>query len=344
MVNLTSVEIDLTSSLVPLAPQELRMSLMTSPLLGYTGEHVDITTPSPGVMVITFRNPERKCPLTFESYIELGRIFRALADPFDEVGRQIQVVVLIGAEHHVGDRPAPNYRRPFGSGGDVDEIIGAQQGQSVHELLSFTMMTSATAQAVADAPQLVIAAIDDVCVGGSAAIAAACYTRFVTTESRFIFPFRGVGLSPCDMGAYARVAEICGEGHANRWFIEGTQIKSPEAIASGLAHAVPLVESGRVRDPSDLPGDGRELNNRVLAYAAHLAEGPAFGTRLWRMTRQMMTGMDPRSRGQLEAYVQTICMLHPNYREFYVHWQEHRGKGGIPPTFSPPFGTPTTQD
>src|SRR5687767_9951955 len=59
------------------------------------------------VATITLSRPERKNPLTFESYAELRDMFRQLA-----LGSDVKVVVLTGAGEN------------FCSGGDVHDIIG----------------------------------------------------------------------------------------------------------------------------------------------------------------------------------------------------------------------------
>ena len=73
---------------------------------------------------ITLNRPERKNPLTFESYAELRDLFRALTEVDD-----VRAVVVTGAGGN------------FCSGGDVHDIIGPLTRMSMPELLRFTRMT-----------------------------------------------------------------------------------------------------------------------------------------------------------------------------------------------------------
>ena len=74
-----------------------------------------------GVATVTLNRPERKNPLTFESYAELRDTFRELFD-----GRQVKCIVLTGAGGN------------FCSGGDVHEIIGPLTKMDADGLLKFT--------------------------------------------------------------------------------------------------------------------------------------------------------------------------------------------------------------
>ncbi|MDP3547971.1 MAG: enoyl-CoA hydratase/isomerase family protein, partial [Phreatobacter sp.] len=107
------------------------------------------------VATITLNRPERKNPLTFESYAELRDLFRNLAHADD-----VKTVVVTGAGGN------------FCSGGDVHEIIGPlvrmQEADDMQGLLRFTRMTGDLVKAMRHCPQPIIAAIDGICAGAGA--------------------------------------------------------------------------------------------------------------------------------------------------------------------------------
>src|SRR3712207_3640101 len=149
-----------------------------------------------GVATVTLSRPERKNPLTFESYAELRDSFRALV-----YAREVKAVVVAGAGGN------------FSSGGDVHEIIGPLTEMDMPELLDFTRMTGDLVKAMRGCPQPVIAAIDGVCVGAGAIVAMASDLRLATPEAKTAFLFTRVGLAGCDMGD--RKSTRLNSSHAN---------------------------------------------------------------------------------------------------------------------------------
>src|SRR6202162_1874809 len=112
------------------------------------------------VATITLNRPERKNPLTLESYAELRDTFRDLTYAND-----IKTIVLTGGGGN------------FCSGGDVHEIIGPlvemQRKGDMASLLAFTRMTGGLVKAIRVCPEPIIAAIDGVCAGAGAILAMA---------------------------------------------------------------------------------------------------------------------------------------------------------------------------
>src|SRR5688572_12871084 len=158
-----------------------------------------------GVGIVTLDRPEKKNPLTFESYAELRDTFRALVfanDPGSSPGQAVKAIVLRGAGGN------------FCSGGDVHEIIGPLTKMSMPELLRFTRMTGDLVKAIRACPQVVIAAVEGVCVGAGAILAMASDLRIGTADSKVAFLFTRVGLAGCDMGACAILPRIVGHGRA----------------------------------------------------------------------------------------------------------------------------------
>ncbi len=153
---------------------------------------------SRAVATITLNRPDRKNPLTFESYAELRDLFRAMAHADD-----VKVVVLNGAGEN------------FCSGGDVHEIIGPLTKLDMPGLLAFTQMTGDLVKAMRACPQPIVAAIDGTCVGAGAILALASDIRLGTARSKTAFLFTRVGLAGCDMGACAMLPRVIGQGRAS---------------------------------------------------------------------------------------------------------------------------------
>lgn len=194
------------------------------------------------VVTVTLDRPERKNPLTFESYAELRDYFRSLRDD-----AAIKAVVLTGAGAN------------FCSGGDVREIIGPLTQRTPAELLEFTQMTGDLVKAMRACPQPIIAAIDGVCAGAGAILAMASDMRLGTARSKVAFLFVRVGLAGCDMGACAILPRIIGHGRASELLYTGRAMEGNEALAWGFYN--------RVLEPEDLLVAARELAHR-------LANGP----------------------------------------------------------------------
>jgi enoyl-CoA hydratase/carnithine racemase len=173
------------------------------------------------VVTITLDRPDRKNPLTFESYAELRDYFRALKGE-----THIKAIVLTGA----GDN--------FCSGGDVRDIIGPLTQRTPVQLLEFTQMTGDLVKAMRACPQPIIAAIDGVCVGAGAILAMASDLRYGTARSKVAFLFVKVGLAGCDMGACAMLPRIVGHGRASELLYTGRAMEGTEALACGFYNGV----------------------------------------------------------------------------------------------------------
>src|SRR6202167_1124795 len=193
---------------------------------------------------IELSRPERKNPLTFESYAELRDLFRALTYAGD-----VRAVVISGAGGN------------FCSGGDVHEIIGPLTRMSAPQLLDFTRMTVDLVRAMRSCPQVVIAAVDGVCAGAGAIIAMASDIRLATPAARTAVLFTRVGLAGCDMGACAILPRIIGQGRAAELLLTGRSMDAAEAERCGFY--------SRLVDPEELAAQARTL-------ALSLASRPTF--------------------------------------------------------------------
>ncbi len=256
------------------------------PFAGYQATHFLWTVSADArVATITLNRPERKNPLTFESYAELRDLFREL--PF---ASDVRAIVLTGAGEN------------FCSGGDVHEIIGPLTRMSEPELLAFTRMTGDTVLAMLRAPQPIIAAVDGVCAGAGAILAMASDMRLATARARTAFLFTRVGLAGCDMGACAILPRIIGQGRAAELLYTGRSFDAAEGERWGFYNAVV--------EPSALLADAQER-------AAALANGPAFAHA---MTKKMLLqewSVPLDQALEMEAQAQAICMGTQDFRRAY---------------------------
>ena len=237
------------------------------------------------VATITLNRPERKNPLTFESYAELRDLFRQLAYAGD-----IQAVVIHGAGEN------------FCSGGDVHEIIGPLIGLPMPELLMFTRMTGDLVKAMRHCPQPIIAAVDGVCAGAGAIVAMASDMRYGTARSKLAFLFTRVGLAGCDMGACAILPRIIGQGRASELLFTGRSASGEEGYAWGFYN--------RLCKPSELVDDATKL-------AADIAAGPTFAHGITKKMLHQEWSMSIDEAIESEAQAQAICMGTRDFERAY---------------------------
>jgi len=238
-----------------------------------------------GVATITLNRPERKNPLTFDSYAELRDLFAALKYADD-----VHVVVLTGA----GDN--------FCSGGDVHEIIGPLVSLKAPELLMFTRMTGDLVKTMRGCPQPIVAAIDGVCAGAGAILAMASDLRLGTARSKTAFLFNRVGLAGCDMGACAMLPRIVGQGRASELLYTGRSMGGDEAERWGFFNR--LCEPG-------------ELLAAAQALARDLAAGPTFANGITKTMLHQEWAMTLDQAIEAEAQAQALCMLTGDFTRAY---------------------------
>ena len=238
-----------------------------------------------GVGVVTLNRPERKNPLTFESYAELRDLFRDLAYADD-----VKAIVVEGA----GDN--------FCSGGDVHEIIGPLTAMRMPDLLAFTRMTGDLVKSMRACPQPVIAAIDGICAGAGAILAMASDLRVGTSRSKVAFLFTRVGLAGCDMGACAMLPRIVGQGRASELLYTGRALPGDEALAWGFYNR--LAEPGAV-------------GQAAVEWARELASGPSFGHAMTKRMLHQEWSMGVDEAIESEAQAQAICMMTEDFHRAY---------------------------
>ena len=238
-----------------------------------------------GVGTLTLNRPERKNPLTFESYAELRDLFQALKFATD-----VGAVVVTGAGGN------------FCSGGDVREIIGPLLKMSMPEMLEFTRMTGELIRNMRNCPQPVIGAIDGICAGAGAMVALGCDLRYGGPSAKTAFLFTRVGLAGADMGACALLPRVIGQGRASELLFTGRAMTAQEGLAWGFFNAL--------HEPA-------ELLAKAQAVAAGLAAGPSFAHS---MTKTMLShewSMTIDQAIEAEAQAQAICMQTQDFRRAY---------------------------
>jgi enoyl-CoA hydratase/carnithine racemase len=236
-----------------------------------------------GVGVVTLNRPERKNPLTFDSYAELRDFFGELKE-----AKAIKAVVLAGAGGN------------FCSGGDVHEIIGPLTRMKLPQLLEFTRMTGDVVKAMRRCPQPIIAAVEGVCAGAGAILAMASDLRYAAPSAKVAFLFVRVGLAGCDMGACAMLPRIIGQGRASELLYTGRSMSAEEGIAWGFFNKV--------------SGDALSAS---LETAKELATGP---TLAHAMTKRMLHeewDVSVDKAIDMEAQAQAELMLTKDFHRAY---------------------------
>ncbi|MBP6019884.1 MAG: enoyl-CoA hydratase family protein [Burkholderiaceae bacterium] len=237
------------------------------------------------VATITLNRPERKNPLTFDSYAELRDLFRDLVYATD-----IKTVVITGAGGN------------FCSGGDVHEIIGPLTKMSMPELLDFTRMTGDLVKAIRACPQPVIAAVDGICAGAGAMIALASDLRVGTPAARTAFLFTRVGLAGADMGACTLLPRMIGQGRASELLYTGRAMTADEGLNWGFFT--------RLEDSASLMDAAQKL-------ARQLADGPTFAHSITKKLLHQEWNMGVDEAIEAEAEAQAICMKTNDFRRAY---------------------------
>ena len=237
------------------------------------------------VAVIRLNRPERKNPLTFESYAELRDLFRDLVYATD-----IRAIVLTGSGGN------------FCSGGDVFEIIEPLTQMKMPELLAFTRMTGDLVKAIRKCPQPVIAAVDGICAGAGAILAMASDLRLATPDAKTAFLFTRVGLAGADMGACGILPRIIGQGRAAELLFTGRSMSAQEGKDWGFYNSLHARE---------------ELETQAVALARSLADGPWFahGMTKTMLNQEWAMGIDELIES--EAQAQAICMATGDFRRAF---------------------------
>lgn len=238
-----------------------------------------------GIATVALDRPDRKNPLTFDSYAELRDWFRELLYCDD-----VNAVVFASNGGN------------FSSGGDVHDIIGPLTKMSMKELLTFTRMTGDLVKAIVNCGKPVIAAIDGICVGAGAIIAMASDLRIATPEAKVAFLFTRVGLAGCDMGACAILPRIIGQGRTAELLYTGRSMSADEGHAWGFHNKVVPAE---------------ELSAEATKLASRIAAGPNFGNMMTKTMLAQEWSMSIEQAIEAEAQAQAICMQTADFERAY---------------------------
>ncbi|MGI9499018.1 MAG: enoyl-CoA hydratase family protein [Geminicoccaceae bacterium] len=253
-------------------------------MAGFTPRHF-LWSMEGEVAVIRLARPERKNPLTFESYAELRDSFRELAHADD-----VKAVVFASNGGN------------FCSGGDVQDIIGPLLDRDMKGLLDFTRMTGDLVKAIRACPQPVIAAVDGVCVGAGAMIALASDLRLGTGSARTAFLFTRVGLAGCDMGACALLPRVIGQGRTAELLFTGRSMSAEEGERWGFFNRLVTPEA---------------LQDEAVALATKLTEGPTFAHMMTKTMLNQEWSMSIEQAIEAEAQAQAICMQTADFRRAF---------------------------
>ena len=256
------------------------------PFKDYTARHFRWQCSDDGrVATITLNRPEKKNPLTFESYAELRDLFRDLAYASD-----VRAVVIAGEGGN------------FCSGGDVFEIIEPLTKMPMPELLRFTRMTGDLVKAMKRAPQPIVAAIDGICAGAGAMIALAADMRLGTPAAKTAYLFTRVGLAGADMGACGLLPRVIGQGRATELLMTGRAMSADEGAAWGFFNALHPRE---------------EVVSRAQALARSLADGPYFAHTMTKTMLNQEWAMGIEEMVESEAQAQAICMMTQDFHRAF---------------------------
>jgi enoyl-CoA hydratase/carnithine racemase len=261
------------------------------PLTEFSPQHFRLKLED-GVALVTLDRPERKNPLTFESYEELADLFRAAAK--DEA---LKAFVLTGSGGN------------FCSGGDVFEIIGPLVERDTKGLLAFTRMTGELVKAMRACPQPIVAAVDGVCAGAGAILAMASDLRLGTARSKTAFLFNRVGLAGCDMGACAMLPRIIGQGRASELLYTGRPLPGEDALAWGFFN--------RLVEPA-------ALEQEAMALAREIAAGPTFAHAMTKRMLQVEWAMSVDDAIEAEAVAQALCMTTEDFARAFHAFADKR--------------------
>jgi enoyl-CoA hydratase/carnithine racemase len=229
--------------------------------------------------------PERKNPLTFQSYAELRDLFRNLVYDTD-----IRAVIISGAGGN------------FSSGGDVHDIIGPLTRMSMPELLTFTRMTGDLVKAIRGCPQVVIAAVNGICVGAGAITAMVSDLRLGTPQARTAFLFTRVGLAGCDMGACAILPRLIGQGRAAELLFSGRMMTAEEGERWGFFNRLVAAD---------------QLLPEAVQLARSLADGPMFAHSMTKTMLNQEWNLSIDQAIEAEAQAQAICMQTEDFRRAF---------------------------
>src|SRR3979411_1354576 len=264
---------------------------VTLPLAQYAPQHCRLAA-AEGVATVTLNRPERKNPLTFESYRELTDFFRACA-----MDDEVKTIVVSGAGGN------------FSSGGDVFEIIGPLVQMDTKGLTAFTRMTGDLVKAMRACPQPIIAAVEGICAGAGAIAAMAPDMRLAGKGPKFAFLFNKVGLAGCDMGACAILPRIIGQSRASELLYTGRFMTAEEGERWGFFSRIVTPE---------------HVLSQAQLLARQVSEGPTFANTMTKRMLAMEWAMSVEEAIEAEAIAQALCMTTEDFGRAFEAFSNKR--------------------
>ena len=256
-----------------------------------------LTTPAPGVALLTLNRPDRMNAWNAELSARYFDLLAACA-----ADDEVRVIVVTGAG------------RGFCAGADMDALqsIGSAGGGAPSaEAASGSHLQSYTTTV----PKPVIAAINGACAGIGLVQALACDIRFAAAGAKLTTAFGRRGLI-AEYGMSWLLPRLVGTAHAMDLLLSARVVFAEEAHAMGMVNTV-------------LPPD--ELMPHVIAYAADLAANVS-PTSMAVMKRQVY---DDFSLTLVEAERKALGLMkeslgRPDFTEGVASFLEKR-----PPKFAP---------
>jgi enoyl-CoA hydratase/carnithine racemase len=221
----------------------------------------------------TLNRPERKNPLTFESYRECTDFFRAGA-----MDDEVKTVVVTGAGGN------------FSPGGDVFEILGPLVKMDTKGLTAFTRMTG-DLKAMRACPQPIVAALEGICAG--AIIAMASDVRLAATGAKVALLFNKVGLAGCDIGACAILARIIGQARASELLFTGRFMTAEEGERWGFVSCIVAPQ---------------QVLSQAQLLAKQITGRPTFANTMTKRVLAMELAMSVEEAIEAEAAAQALYM------------------------------------
>ena len=264
---------------------------VTLPLATFRPSHFLLAVDGP-VATVTLNRPERKNPLTFDSYRELADFFWACCRDDD-----VKAVVVTGQGGN------------FSSGGDVHEIIGPLVAMDTKGLTAFTRMTGELVKAMRACPQPIVAAVDGICAGAGAIMAMASDIRLASPKAKVAFLFNKVGLAGCDMGACAILPRIIGQGRASELLYTGRFMRAEEGERWGFFARIV---------------EGEAALADAEALAREIATGPTYANTMTKRMLAMEWAMSVEEAIEAEAVAQALCMTTEDFSRAYHAFAEKR--------------------
>ena len=177
-----------------------------------------------GIATVTLNRPSQRNAVSYEGWLELGRVFAEL-DREDSV----RVVVITGA----GDRA-------FSAGADIKDFDRHRYNSAAGK--TYAAAFDGAMDALEEVSKPTICLIKGFCVGGGCELSTAADLRISADNGRFGVPVARLGIL-VGYREMRRLVNLVGPGNTSYILMSGRLIGPDEALRIGLVNAVlPLAE------------------------------------------------------------------------------------------------------